>query len=238
MKLIIIPTLNENKNIKKLFSQIKKLKINTDILFIDDNSNDGTKEKIINFNKKNRNIKFIFRPKKLGIGSAHKVGLIYGYKKKYKKILTMDADGTHDPKYIKKMLKVSKNFDLVITNRFMKPKSLHDWPLFRKILTNIRFYLINILLNFNYDSSGAFRCYDTKKIKIKHILLAKDNSYSFFWESIFHLHNNKYSIKQIPVDLPFRKLGSSKMKLNDIINSLYYLIKYFIRNLLSIKKKE
>tara|TARA_B110000503_G_C7127181_1_gene405193 strand:+ start:932 stop:1636 length:705 start_codon:yes stop_codon:yes gene_type:complete len=231
MKLIIIPTLNEKKNIKRLFSQIKKQKTNSDILFIDDNSIDGTRKEIINFKRKNKNTKYIFRPKKLGIGSAHKVGLIYGYKKKYKQILTMDADGTHDPKYIKKMFLKSNNFDLIITNRFINSNSLKDWPIFRKILTSIRFYLINILLNFNFDSSGAYRCYNTKKIIIDHILLAKDNSYSFFWESIFHLNKKKYSIKQIPVDLPYRKLGSSKMKFTDIIYSLIYLMKYFIKNL-------
>ncbi len=231
MKLIIIPTLNENKNIKKLFFQIKKLKSNFDILFIDDNSTDGTKQEIINFNKKFNNVKYIFRPKKLGIGSAHKIGLIYGYKKKYKKIITMDADGTHDPKYIKELINLSDEFDLIITNRFINPKSLKDWPLFRKILTSIRFYLINILLNFNYDSSGAYRCYNVKKIKINDILLAKDNSYSFFWESIFHLHKKNYSIKQISVNLPYRKLGSSKMKSQDIIYSLFYLFKYFIKNI-------
>jgi dolichol-phosphate mannosyltransferase len=233
MKLIIIPTLNEKKNIKKLFFQIKKLKINTDILFIDDNSIDGTRNDIINFSKKYKKVKFIFRPKKLGIGSAHKVGLIYGYKNRYKKILTMDADGTHDPKYIKKMFKESNNFHLVITNRFIRSNSLYDWPLFRKILTTIRFYLINILLNFNYDSSGAYRCYNVKKIKINDILLAKDLSYSFFWESIHHLHKKKYLIKQIAVNLPFRKTGSSKMKLKDIIYSLFYLFFYFIKNILS-----
>ena len=65
MKLIIIPTLNEKKNIKKLFFQIKKLKINTDILFIDDNSIDGTRNDIINFSKKYKKVKFIFRPKNL-----------------------------------------------------------------------------------------------------------------------------------------------------------------------------
>ena len=233
MKLIIIPTLNEKKNIKKLFFQIYKLKLKSDILFIDDNSTDGTREEIINFNKKFKNVKYIFRSKKLGIGSAHKDGLIYGYKKKYKKIITMDADGTHDPKYIKEIIKLSDQFDLINTNRFINQKSIRDWPLFRKILTTIRFYLINILLNFNYDSSNAFRCYSVKKIKISDILLAKNNSYAFFWESIFHLHKKKYSIKEISVNLPNRKLGSSKMKLQDIIYSLLYLFKYFIKNIFS-----
>ena len=232
MKLIIIPTLNEKKNIKKLFFQIRKLKLKSDILFIDDNSTDGTREEIINFNKKFNNVKYIFRSKKLGIGSAHKDGLIYGYKKRYKKIITMDADGTHDPKYIKKIINLSDQFDLINTNRFINPRSIRDWPLFRKTLTTIRFYLINILLNFNYDSSNAFRCYNVKKIKINDILLAKNNSYAFFWESIFHLNKKKYSIKEISVNLPNRKLGSSKMKLQDIIYSLLYLFKYFIKNIL------
>ncbi len=233
MKLIIIPTLNEKKNIKKLFFQIRKLKLKSDILFIDDNSTDGTREEIINFNKKFNNVKYIFRSKKLGIGSAHKDGLIYGYKKRYKKIITMDADGTHDPKYIKKIINLSDQFDLINTNRFINPRSIRDWPLFRKTLTTIRFYLINILLNFNYDSSNAFRCYNVKKIKINDILLAKNNSYAFFWESIFHLNKKKYSIKEISVNLPNRKLGSSKMKLQDIIYSLLYLFKYFIKNIFS-----
>ena len=233
MKLIIIPTLNEKKNIKKLFLNIKKLNIKSDFLFIDDNSTDGSREEIIKIKKKNNNINFIFRPKKLGIGSAHKAGLAYGYKKRYDTIITMDADGTHDPKYIKKLLFYSKKYDLVITNRFINKNSIKDWPFFRKLLTNIRFYLINFLLNFNFDSSGAYRCINAKNIKLKDIFLAKDDSYSFFWESIYHLNKKKYTIKEIAVDLPYRKVGSSKMRIKDIVSSLIYLKKYFIINLFS-----
>ena len=149
--LIIIPTLNERKNIKPLFKHIKSLVIKFDLLFIDDNSNDGTQEEIISLKKNNKNIYFYFRPKKMGIGSAHKEGLIYGFKKQYKKILTMDADGTHNPKYIKQILSYSDEFDLIITNRFINKNSIRDWPIFRKFLTSIRYYLINILLNFKYD---------------------------------------------------------------------------------------
>ena len=80
----------------------------------------------------------------------------------YETILTMDADGTHDPKYIRKLLKFSKQFDLISTNRFIK-KFINRMANFQKILTKIRYYLINILLNINYDSSGAYRCYNAKE---------------------------------------------------------------------------
>jgi len=233
MKILIIPTLNEKNNVKNLIHKIKKFKLKIDILFIDDNSTDGTREEIINLKKKNKSISYIFRPRKMGIGSAHKDGLIYAYKKNYKLILTMDADGTHNPKYIKNFIKLSDKFDFISTNRFIKKNSLNEWPVQRRFLTKVRYYLINILLDMNYDSSGAYRCYKASKIKLNDILLAKNDGYSFFWESLYFLNKKNYSIKEIPVNLPYRKVGNSKMTFKDIFGSLLYLLKYSIKNLLS-----
>ena len=232
MKLLIIPTLNEKKNITTLFKKIRKINNKIDILFVDDNSTDGTKEEILYLRKRNKSIYYIFRPRKLGIGSAHKDGLKFAYKKKYKIILTMDADGTHNPKYIKNLIKYSTKYDLISTNRFEKKDSLIEWPVHRRFLTKIRFYLINILLNINYDSSGAYRCYNAKNIKLNDVLGAKNDGYSFFWESLYLLNKKKYSIKEIPIYLPYRKVGSSKMTMRDIIGSLFYLFKYSVKNLI------
>ena len=230
-KIVIIPTLNENKNINILVSKILKIDQSLDLLFIDDNSTDGTKQKIIRLSKKNKNIKYVFRKKKLGVGSAHKVGLQVAYKKKYSIAITMDADGTHNPKYIPDLLRHVKKNSIVITNRFLSKNSIIDWPFSRRLLTKVRYHLINFTLNICYDTSGAFRCYDLKIVKKKDLLAAIDNGYSFFWESIFLLHIKKYKIYEISVDLPFRKLGSSKMKISDILSSLVFLFYYFLKRL-------
>ena len=232
MKLLIIPTLNERKNISSLIKKIKKIDKKLNILFVDDNSTDGTREEILYLKKNNKSIYYIFRPKKLGIGSAHKDGLKFAYRKNYKIILTMDADGTHNPKYIKELIKYSKEYDLISTNRFEQKNSLREWPIQRRFLTKVRYYLINILLNISYDSSGAYRCYNSKRIKLNDILSAKNNGYSFFWESLYLLNKKKYSIKEIPIYLPYRKVGSSKMTMKDIIGSLLYLLKYTLKNLI------
>ena len=228
-KIVIIPTLNENNNVDILVSKLLKIDKNLDLLFIDDNSTDGTRQNIFNLSKKNKQIKYIFRKKKLGVGSAHKVGLQIAYKKKYTIAITMDADGTHNPKYIPILLRHNKNNPIVITNRFLSKNSIIDWPFSRRLLTKIRYHLINFTLNICYDTSGAFRCYNLNIVKKKDILAAIDNGYSFFWESIFLLHKKKYKIYEIPVDLPFRKLGSSKMKISDILNSLAFLFYYFFK---------
>ena len=230
--IIIVPTFNEKKNIKSLFNKLTETKIRFDLLFVDDNSIDGSQEEIKKLIKENQNINCIFRPSRMGVGSAHKDGFIWSYKKNYKTIITMDADGTHDPKYLQNLIDELKNFDIVITNRFLKKNSLEKWPLFRIFLTTLRHLTISLFLSMSYDSSGAFRCINCKKVILSDLILAKNDSYSYFWESIFILHRKKYLIGQIPIYLPFRIYGSSKMRIRDIYFSIYYLMIVFLKRIL------
>lgn len=233
--LIIIPVLNEEGNVKPLVKGIFKLfKKKKSVLFIDDNSEDKTRVEIKECQKKFKNIYLEKRKTKLGIGSAHKFALRWAYKNNYKTIITMDCDGTHNPKYIYRMvnLLVKTKCDIVSTNRFLKKNALKEWSLWRKFLTTLRYVVINKLLNIKYDSSGAYRCYDASKVKLVDILKAKNNSYSFFWESTFLL-NKKYIINEISIDLPARLAGSSKMQIIDIFSALQYLIIFYIKKILN-----
>jgi len=225
---VIVPTLNEKNNVYKLIEKIRKTKIKLDVLFVDDNSNDGTQNEIKSLKRKFKFINYIFRKNKSGIGSAHKDGIKYCYVKKYDLIITMDSDGTHDPKYFNQLIKYSKKFDYILTSRFKKNDLIKDWPLVRKFITYTRHILVKLFLGMNYDASGAFRCFYTKKIKLRDILEAKNNEYAFFWEITYLLKKKGYTIYEIPVHLVFRKLGKSKMKIKHIIYSLYYLLKIFI----------
>jgi|TARA_B100001093_G_scaffold519833_1_gene610802 dolichol-phosphate mannosyltransferase len=226
--LIIIPTLNEHKNIGIIKKKIIKIFKNANILFIDDNSTDGSKKEIINLSKIDKRINYIFRPKKLGIGSAHKLGLKLAKKKNYRYVCTMDCDGTHNPIAIKTMFKLIKNYDLVMTTRFKNKKMYQTWPIKRIFITHMRYNLVRLLLGTKLDSSGGFRLYDLKKIKLEDIFLAKDNNYNFLWESTFLLENKKYKLTEIPINLPFRTLGISKMRTQDIISGIFKLLKTFV----------
>ena len=232
--IIIIPVYNEQSNIKPLIKKIfRYFKKDKTLLFIDDNSKDKTKLEIIECQKKYKKIYLERRKSKLGIGSAHKFGLRWAYKRNYKIIITIDCDGTHHPKYINQMVNIliKEKFNIISTNRFLKKNSLKNWSLWRKTLTTLRYIVINKLLNINYDSSGAFRCYNSDKVKLKDLLKAKNNSYSFFWESIFILNNKNYKIFEIPINLPARLAGSSKMQFKDIFLALLYLLVFFFRKI-------
>jgi dolichol-phosphate mannosyltransferase len=228
--LVVIPTLNEEKNIKKIAKKIILLKNNSlNILFIDDNSLDGSQREIINLKKKFKRINYLFRKNKRGIGSAHKEGIKFAFKNKFNYCVTIDADGTHDPAMIIKMLdaitKKSNNFDIINTNRFLKDDSLSDWPFVRKYITLFRFMLVKALLKTNLDSSGGFRIYNLNNIKFKDFFLSKDNNYFYLIESLFYFEKLNYKILEFPIYLKYRNYGSSKMKISHIFESLLKLIK-------------
>ena len=93
-------------------------------MFIDDNSIDKTRDKIYEAQNKYKNIYLIKRKSKLGIGSAHKCGIKWGYRKKFQIIITMDCDGTHNPIYLKKLIGSLEKNEIITTNRFLKKNSL------------------------------------------------------------------------------------------------------------------
>lgn len=237
MKILVgVPTLNEKKNVSILFNKIKKLNLKLDLLFLDDNSNDGTIDEIKKIKNNNKNVFLIVRNKKLGIGSAHKNIIKYSKKKNYDLLITMDADGSHDPKYIKKMLRLIKdNNHIIITNRFYYKNSLKNWSWYRKLITKLRHFIINILLNIKLDTSGAFRIYDLNKISLNHLLKARHNGYSFFWESIYYFCRYNYKISEIPIKMEDRTYGSSKINLNEILSAIFYLIYISFRRLFRLK---
>jgi len=238
--LIVIPTLNEEKNIRKIAHRILLLKNNSlNILFVDDNSLDGSQKEIILLKKKYKKINYLFRKNKSGIGSAHIEGIKFAFKNKFNYCITIDADGTHDPEMIIKMIdiisKKRNNFDIINTNRFLKSGSLSDWPLVRKYITLLRFFLVKILLKTNFDSSGGFRLYNLNTIKFKHFLLSKDKNYFYLIESLFYFERLNYKIFEFPIYLKYRNYGSSKMKVTHIFDSLLKLIKLSFKNKTYIK---
>ncbi len=222
--LIIIPTLNETKNINNLINKIFSL-FNYNVLVIDDNSSDGTVEKLKLLRKKYRKLKFLVRKTEKGIGSAHLKGIYFAYYHNYDFCISMDADGTHNPKEIKKMLKIclQNKYDIVNTSRFLNKNSLSDWPYLRKYITRFRFILVKFFLKTKIDSSSGFRCYNLKKIKMVDFNKAKNKKYFFLIEILYILEKKGYKILDIPIKLKYRVEGKSKMKFSHIINSLFDL---------------
>lgn len=236
-RLILIPTYNELENSQRLCLEILALKLKgTDILFVDDNSPDGTGKLLEKISKKNKKVKVIHRTGKSGIGSAHLVGINWAYKHGYKELVTMDCDFTHSPSDITRMIVASKDFDIIVGSRYLGKKSLVGWNIYRKALTIMGHIVTKMLLGMNYDASGAFRLYRLDRIPRKIFNLVSSKTYSFFLESLYILNLNGMAIGEISIKLPPRTYGHSKMKLKDVLLSVELIISLYLRTLADIDR--
>ena len=236
--LIFIPTYNEGENIEEMVRQLLALSIDADLLFIDDNSPDGTGKILDLLAAKHSNISVQHRSGKLGIGTAHKIGLEWAYQQGYQNLVTMDCDFTHSPDYIPEFIRNSTDADIVVGSRYLQRGSLSTWNKKRLFLTRLGHFLTDTFLNMPYDATGSFRLYRLDRLSPDFVRLIRSPGYSFFFESLFILNQNKYRIIEIPTHLPARTYGHSKMKLSDAIHSLKQLGSLFFERLFNPKKFE
>lgn len=222
--LVFIPTYNEKENVPPLFARIMALGLPLDILFLDDNSPDGTGKIMDELAAEYSNVAVIHRSGKLGIGSAHKEGILWAYERGYSTLVTMDADFTHAPEKIPDLLAELPAADIVVTSRYLMKESLKGWNPMRKVLTNFAHFLTTVLLGLKYDSTGAFRVYRLDRVPSIFVKLVRSNGYSFFFESLHLLNRGGFHIAEIPIVLSSRTYGSSKMDYSEIFKSVRQLV--------------
>tara|TARA_B110000495_G_C22939364_1_gene549540 strand:+ start:447 stop:1163 length:717 start_codon:yes stop_codon:yes gene_type:complete len=230
--LVFTATYNEAENIEKLISSIKKQPFNLDILIVDDNSPDGTKDIIISLQKNFKNLFLIKRESKLGLDSAHKIAYNYAKSNQYDFLITMDADLSHDPDEIKNFLINLESYAFVIGSRYieggkclMKKKRL----LISKFGNLLMKYLLRIKCN---EFTTSYRGFNIKKLKNFNLDMVKTKGYSFFMGTIYEVAKQKYIIKEIPIIFKDRIKGYSKIPRLEIFRTLKNLFILSIRNLI------
>ena len=221
--LVFIPTYEEVENVAEMCRQIMALPVPLDLRFTDDASPDGTGEELERLALQFPRVTVSHRSGKLGIGSAHQEGIAYAYQNGYELLITLDCDFTHDPAKIPDLLAALEGSDIVVGSRFLHGGGLPDWTLFRRFMTNLGHFLTRHLLRIKYDATGAFRLYDLRKIPHGLFKAVRSKSYPFFFESLFVLSSNGLRIREIPVVLPSRTYGHSKLNTKEAIRGAMFL---------------
>ena len=222
--LLVIPTYNEADNLPSLLERIFALGLDLDILIVDDNSPDGTGQLVERIAVERSNLSLLRRSGKLGIGSAHLAGIAYAYANGYRTLATMDADFSHRPECLPAFLAHAESAAVVVGTRFSRRQSLEEWNWRRRGLTHFGHFLTKTLLNLPYDASGAFRVYRLDRIPLAYFGLIRATAYEFFFESLLILHVNGFSIAEVPIDLPARVYGHSKMRIGHVAKAVLRLL--------------
>lgn len=215
--LIIIPTYNERENIKRIIPEIKKIDKRFNILVVDDASRDGTASIVKKFARKDKTIKLIERDGKYGLGTAYVEGFKYALKNKYDYIFEMDADFSHDPKYLNDFLFNIKDYDLVIGSRYLNGVSVVNWPLRRLMLSKFATFYVRTITGLPLtDATSGFKCYRRKVLQSINLDNIHSDGYAFQIEMHYKVWKKGFKIKEIPIIFVDRNAGSSKMS-KDIV---------------------
>ncbi|MBR7118514.1 MAG: polyprenol monophosphomannose synthase [Helicobacteraceae bacterium] len=220
--LILIPTYNEACNIKNLIISIFSLYPKINILIIDGNSNDDTCNIVKSLKAKYPNLHLFIQESKNGLGKAYIIGFEIGIKYGYDYFISMDADFSHNPKYISNFLFYLESFDVVIGSRNIKGGSVVGWNLFRKILSfggslYARFVLGCKIMDF----TGGFNAYTLKAIKAIDIKQIDSNGYCFQIEMKYRAKRANLKIVEFPICFCDRTQGKSKMSKSIIFEAIY-----------------
>ena len=210
--LIISPTYNEVKNIQSLVEQIFELDPSYHLLIIDDNSPDGTAEKVKELKSLFDNLHLEERPKKAGLGTAYKFGFNWALKNGYDAVVQMDADLSHDPNDVPRLISQLKHHDLIIGSRYVEGVSVVNWPIRRLILS----YGANIYSSFITgmpinDGTGGFKAWNSSILQRIELKKVKSQGYSFQIEMNFREWRLGARIKEEPIIFVDRTIGESKM---------------------------
>lgn len=214
---IIVPTYNEKENIRVLLHMLsdvmKEIGGEFKIIVVDDSSPDGTHSVVESMNLPN--LLLLQRKKKLGLGTAYRAALEHC---EFPFTIVMDADLSHDPMYIKKMVSIQKKgADIVIGTRYVSGGGVYGWSVMRKIISHGANSVAKVVLNIDAsDLTGSYRLYKTETFRF---LIGKSVStgYSFQMELLYLASKHGFRISECPIVFHDRTRGASKLSLVEVL---------------------
>jgi dolichol-phosphate mannosyltransferase len=213
--LVIIPTYKEIENIEAIIRKVFSLSVPLDILVVDDDSPDGTAEKVQELQKEFPKKLFLEqRTGKLGLGTAYIHGFKYALSRNYEFVFEMDADFSHNPEDLVRLYKACKEegYDLAIGSRYVKGVNVVNWPMKRVLMSYFAGKYVRFITGMPIaDPTAGFKCYRSKVLKTIELDKIKFVGYAFQIEMKFQTWKYGFKIIEIPIIFTERERGESKM---------------------------
>jgi dolichol-phosphate mannosyltransferase len=211
--LIVVPTYNEKENVRTIAGRFLAALPGCELLFVDDNSPDGTGDIIDDMMKSEPRIHVMHRAGKLGLGTAYVEGFTWGLARGYELLFEMDADGSHDPKYLPQMLQLAEDgADLVVGSRNVPGGGVEGWGLGRNIISKGGSLYARTILGIDVrDVTAGFVCWRRSALEAIDLQSITSNGYSFQIEMKYRAIKRGLHLVETPIVFIDRQVGKSKM---------------------------
>lgn len=228
--LVIIPTYNEKENIEKIIEVVLSYETGYEILIVDDNSPDGTGDIVDGLREKlGDRLHVLHRKEKNGLGPAYIAGFKYALEHKFDYIFEMDADFSHDPKDLDRLLEACKkeDCDLAVGSRYTEGGGVGDsWGWYRHFLSRgASLYVRMITFMPVKDPTAGFKCYARKVLEAIDLENVTFAGYAFQIEMKYSAYRRGFKIKEVPIMFVDRELGVSKMNTSIIGEAIFGVLR-------------
>jgi dolichol-phosphate mannosyltransferase len=210
--LIVVPTYNEKDNLPALLEALTGFPEPIHVLVVDDGSPDGTGDIVESWSRRTDRVHLLRRSGKMGLGSAYVAGFRWALERDYERIFEMDADFSHDPKYVMGMLEASENADVVIGSRYLTGVNVVNWPMSRLLLS----WFANKYAKFVsglpiHDCTAGFKCFRREVLEKIDLDRIAASGYGFQIELHYKAWKKGFKLAEVPIVFVDRRAGSSKM---------------------------
>lgn len=232
--LVIIPCYNEIENIEAIIAAVLSQSVDYHILVVDDSSPDGTAQKVKSLiSNYDGRLNLLEREGKLGLGTAYIAGFKYALQKDYDYIMEMDADFSHNPKDVPRLLEAcaEEGIGMAVGSRYMKGGGFRNWSKYRLMLSyGASIYTRMITWMPVKDATAGFVVYKREVLQKMQLDKIKFVGYAFQIEMKYYCHSLGYGIKEVPIIFVDRELGTSKMNSSIIKEAIWGVIQMRFRD--------
>ncbi|OYQ45361.1 dolichyl-phosphate beta-D-mannosyltransferase [Flavobacterium cyanobacteriorum] len=234
--LVVIPTYNEIENIEPIVRAVLMLKTPFDLLIVDDNSPDGTARKAIALQQEYPDRLYVeVRQGKSGLGTAYVHGFKWAIARKYEYIFEMDADFSHNPADLERLLEAcKKGADMAIGSRYSRGVNVVNWPLSRVLLSYFASVYVKLITGMKiHDATAGFKCYKRKVLESINFNRIKFVGYAFQIEMKYRAYVNGFNLVEVPIIFTDRTKGESKMSNAIIKEAIFGVISLKFKKILN-----
>lgn len=228
MTCVVIPTYDEKDNVRPMADAVLAQGEDFEILFVDDNSPDGTGAVIDEMCAANARIHVLHREKKEGLGRAYVAGFAKALELGADKVVQMDCDFSHDPKDLSRL--VAEDADLVIGSRYVKGGATPGWPFKRRLISRAGGIFIRVVTGMPLrDPTGGFKCWKRRVLEALDLPTVQSAGYSFQLEMNHRTWMRGFAIREIPISFTDRVAGYSKITPGIAVESIKIALKLRFR---------
>jgi dolichol-phosphate mannosyltransferase len=219
--LIIIPTYNEKENIAAILIEVLRWAPDAEFLVVDDNSPDGTASIVLEVQKQNPKVHLLSREKKAGLGKAYLAGFRWGIENNFDYLVEMDADFSHRPEDLRKILDAKSKYDFVVGSRYVAGGDVENWPWSRLLISRFGSLYSRVILGFPLrDWTGGFNLWHKDTLKRIGLDGVRSEGYSFQIELKYKALKAGCRGHEVPILFADRRAGQSKMSMRIVFEAM------------------